>query len=295
MVEGLLVIEREIRSGDGDDLLAPVVLKPRNSTLRSPRPTISWSHVPSATEYEFRWSGRGTSGYNKSHLLAGEVTCTEEQDGISMCSLPWPQDRADLPPGEIFYLEIAARSGIADPWYLNKSVKFQTQRLAEAEDLERRLSDLSFNFQGAALDVARAGLLAERGLYSDAADLYRRALVEARLPESRVTLADLYFAMGLHLLAKSRYIEALAEAEPAVRAAATFGLGRTAYAADKYLEAAASFRQAHELYYPLGLVAESEAALQAEDKAMTKHNKKRKMPLYPTRPFDGALFGRYPR
>jgi hypothetical protein len=99
VVEGIMVIEREIRSGEGDDPLAPIVLAPRKSILRSPRPTVSWSGVPLATEYEVNWTGRGV-GYH-GVLQAGEVACPEVRENLSICSLPWPEDRANLAPGEI--------------------------------------------------------------------------------------------------------------------------------------------------------------------------------------------------
>ncbi len=267
VVEGLLVLEREMRSDDGDDPLAPVVLRPRNTVLRSPRPTASWSRVTSATDYEVRWNGRGASGHDV-RLQAGEVTCTEEPKGMVICSLRWPEDRPDLPPGEIFFLRIAARSGVAEPWHSNDPVQVRTQEIAEAVALERQLRDLeSIGLEGAALDAARAGLLAEKGLYADAVDLYRRALAAAPTAELRITLADLDFAMGLHFLAEPYYREAHTDGAPSIRAAAAFGLGRIAYARGTYWDAAASFREARELYSQLRLGEEEDAARQAAEKA----------------------------
>lgn len=270
VVEGLLVLEREMRGGDGDDPLAPVVLSPRNTVLRSPRPTVSWIRVPSVTEYEIRWSGRGSGGHDV-RLQAGEVSCAEDREGLSICSVPWPEDRPDLQPGELFFLRIAARSGIADPWHSNDPVEARTQKVAEEVALERQLHDLeSLGLQGAALDAARAGLLAEHGLYADAAELYRRALAAAPAPELRITLADLDAAMGLHFLAEPRYREALAEGTPSIRAAAAFGLGRIAYARGNYRDAAAFFRRARELYSQLGLGEEETAARQAAERAAAR-------------------------
>lgn len=270
VVEGLLVLERDLRSGDGGDPLAPVVLRPRNTVLRSPRPTVSWIRVPWATEYEIRWSGRGTRGYDV-RLLAGQAACAEEQEGMSLCSLRWPEERPDLAPGEIFLLTILARRRIADDWHSNGPVEARTQKVAESVALERRLRDLeSLGLEGAALDAARAGLLAERGLYGDAAELYRRALAAAPVPELRITVADLDLMMGLHFLAEPRYREALAADAPSARAAAAFGLGRIAYARASYPDAAAFFRQAGELYSQLGLGEEETAARQAAEKAAAR-------------------------
>lgn len=265
VVEEILVLERILRGPGGDDPLAPLVLRPRNTTLRSPRPTLQWLQMPSATDYEIRWTGRGAPSDQR--LRAGEVTC-EDRDGMSICSLPWPEERPDLPPGEILFLQIAARSGIADPWRMNDFVEVRTQKLTEAAALERDLSALeSLGLQGAALDAARAGLLAERGLWADAADLYRRTLAAAPAPELRITLADLELAMGLHVLAEARYRDQRAGDPPAVRAASAFGLGRIASARNEPQEAEALFHRACELYSSLGLEEEAASACLGETQA----------------------------
>ncbi len=271
VVEGLLVLEREPRFVDGDDPLAPLVLSPRHTILRSPRPRFSWRRVPTAAEYELRLEGPRIK--YRDRLKAGEVACSEVLEGISVCSLPWPEERPDLPPGSTFSLGIAARSGIADSWHIDDPVEITTQEVAQAAALERQLQELaSLGLEGAALDAAQAGLLAENGFYADAADLYRRALAAAPAPELRVTLADLDFVTGLHSLAETRYRAALAEDAPAIRAAAAFGLGRVAYARRKYPEAAASFRQARELYSQLRLGEETDAARQAAERASAARN-----------------------
>jgi len=270
VVEGLLVLEREIRSGNEDDPLAPVVLSPRNTVLRSPRPTVSWSRVPSATSYQVRWRGRGTSGQDI-EIRAADVTCTDELESMAVCSLLWSEDRPDLLPGETFFLRIAAQSGITATWRTNDPVEVRTQRIGEAAELGRQLLALEkLGFEWPALDVARAGLLAEKGLYADAVHLYRQALAAVPTPELRVTVADLYFAMGLHFLAEPHYRAALLDTSPAVRAAAAFGLGRIANSLGRYRDAAASFRQARELYTRLGLQEEEHAALKAAESAAAR-------------------------
>jgi hypothetical protein len=270
VVEGLLVLEREMRSGDNSDPLAPVVLRPRNTVLRSPRPRVTWTRVASATEYAVKWSGRGTNGLD-ARLLAGDVACAEDREGITLCSLPWPEDRPDLHPGEIFFLTIAARSGIAEPWHSNDPVEVRSQKTAEAAVLEHQLRALeSLGLQGAALEAARGGLLAEHGLYTDAAELYRQALTSESTPELRITVADLDVMMGLFFRAEPRYREALAEGAPSIRAAAAFGLGRVAYARSNYRDAATFFRQALELYSQLGLTEEENATRLAAEKAAAR-------------------------
>jgi len=268
VIDGLLVLEREIRAGDQDDPLAPVVLSPRNA-VRSPRPTVSWSRVPSATEYRMELSGRGV--HFDVLLKTGDVTCTPSPDGIDICSLPWPVDRPDLPPGEIFFLGIAARTGIAEPWHGMDPVEVRTPALADARTLESRLDRLeSVGLEGVVLETARAGLLAQAGLYADAAESYRRALVAAPSPEIHVTLADVYLVSELPSLAEPRYRQALADSSPPVRAAAAFGLGRVEYARGRYREAALQFQKARELYEGLDLGEEEAAARRAADKAVAR-------------------------
>jgi tetratricopeptide (TPR) repeat protein len=268
VVDGLLDIEHEIRAGDQDDPLAPIVLSPRNA-VRSPRPTVSWSRVPLATEYRMELSGRGV--HFDSLLNARDVTCAGSPDGIDICSLPWPVDRPDLPPGEIFFLAIAARDGIAEPWHATDPVEVRTPTLADARTLESRLDHLEgVGLEGAVLETARAGLLAQASLYADAAESYRRVLVAAPTPELHVTLADIYLVSGLPSLAEPRYREALAGSPPSVRAAAAFGLGRVEYARGRYREAVLQFQKARELYEGLDLGEEEAAARRAANKAIAR-------------------------
>jgi len=268
VVDGLLVLEHQIRAGDQDDPLAPIVLSPRNA-VRSPRPTVLWSRVPSATEYRMELNGRAI--HFDDLLKTGDVICTPSPDGIDICSLPWPVNRPDLPPGEILFLGIAARAGIAEPWHATDPVEVRTPTLADTRTLESRLDRLEgVGLEGAALEAARAGLLAQAGLYTDAAESYRRALAAAPSPELHVTLADVDLVSGLPTLAEPRYREALAGSSPPVRAAAAFGLGRVEYARGRYREAALHFQQARELYEGLDLGEEEAAARRAANKAVAR-------------------------
>jgi hypothetical protein len=269
VVHGLLVLDREMRGDDAGDPLAPLVVSPGNSVLRVPRPAVSWLRVPWAAEYQVEWSGRGTGAYT-TRMSASEVACATRSDGLDVCSLPWPADRADLAPGETFFLRVGARQGLVEPWHGNDPTEVRTQTVAGAGRLEKRLGDLALlGLVGAALDAARAGLLAGEGLYADAAEAYQRVLATAPSPEIRVTLADVELGMGLHRLAEPLYRQALGEGEPAVRAAAAFGLGRSLYARRRYQEAAVAFRQARELYAALKLD-EEKAAAEAAAKASAR-------------------------
>jgi hypothetical protein len=269
VVHDLLLLDREMRPVVIDDPLAPVVLTPRN-TQRSPRPTVSWLPLPSATEFNLEWTGpRGTS-YSR-RLDAATVSCAAEPGGLEVCSVPWPADRADLPPGEIFYLTVAAREGIVEPWHGAETVELSTPSLAETAKLEGSLQSLkSLGLTGALLATAEAGLFAEAGLYSEAAASYRKALEAAPAPELRVTLADLYLTIGLFRFAEPLYRGELTAEAPAVRAAALFGYGRLEYALNHFKEAAERFRQAGELYRGLNLSEEETAARKAVKRAIER-------------------------
>jgi hypothetical protein len=261
VVHGLMVLERDMREGDGDDPWAPLVLSPRNTVVQESRPAVSWLRVPQATEYQVEWNGTGASGFTK-RLDASAAACALRSDGLDVCSLPWPAERSGLPWGGTFFLKISARGGIVEPWHANDSVAVTT--LTAACKLEARLQHLSvLGLEGGALESARAGVLAREGLYGDAAEAYRRALSMAPSAELRVTLADVDLAMGLDRLALPLYRRALEADELAVRAAAAFGLGRLLYSRHHYQEAIAELSQARDLYAGLRLNEEEAAARRA--------------------------------
>lgn len=269
VVAGLLTLEREIRAGDQDDPLAPQLLSPRNTVLRSPRPGVLWLSVQGAAEYRVEWRGRSV-GYD-TLWSATEVVCVTEQNGLNICSLAWPVDRLDLPPDQVFFLRIAARNRIADPWHWTEPVEVHTQKISAAEALESRLGALeNLGFAGPALDVARANLLAQEGLYTDAAEIFRRSFATEPAQELGVTLGDVYLAMGLLQLAEPLYREAVTDGRPSVKAAAIFGLGRIAYARSQYQEAAMDFQQAQSLYAKQGLEEEGAAAHRAFERAVAR-------------------------
>jgi hypothetical protein len=274
VVAGLLTLERRIRAPDGDDPLAPLLLSPRNTVLRSARPFVSWLRLPAAVEYRVEWSGL-RAGYD-TRLVAGDVVCAADQDRGDVCSLPWPPDRPDLAPDETFFLRIAARGGIVvESWHWTDPVEVHTQRISAAATLEGRLRHLeSLGLEGPALDIARAGLLAQEELYADAAESYRRALTTSPTPELRVTLADVYLTMSLLQLAEPRYREAARDGGPSVQAAAAFGLGRIEYARGRYSEATMAFRQARELYAGQKLGEDETAARRAAITATASASKK---------------------
>ena len=253
--QGLWAFELEARGDDDGDPLAPVVLSPRNTAIRSPRPSIRWLQVPSAVEYRIEWTGRGADAFTLD-LDAQDVRCP-----LGICELPWRAERPDLPPGRSFFLSVAARDDIVGPWHELDSVEVRTLAAEVSEAVARRLRDLEvLGLEGGALEAARGAVLAQAGLYAEAAESCEQAIEIAPAASLKVTLADVRFAIGLHRLAHSLYREAQEDDDPAVRAAAAFGVGRIEYAQARYHEAALRFRQALDLYGEARLPEEETAA-----------------------------------
>jgi len=253
--QGLWAFELEARGGDDGDPLAPVVLSPRNTTIRSPRPSIRWLQVPSAVEYQIEWTGRGADAFTLD-LDARDVSCR-----LGICELPWPAERPDLPPGRSFFLSVAARDDILGTWHELDSVEVRTLAAGVSEAIAKRLRDLEdLGLEGGSLAAARGAVLTQAGLYGEAAESCEEAIAIAPAASLKVTLADVRFTTGLHRLAHSLYREALEDDDPGVRAAAAFGMGRIEYAQARYHEAALRFRQALDLYGESRLPEEKAAA-----------------------------------
>jgi len=265
VVSGLLGLEFEMR-GDDEDYLAPIVLSPRNTGLRTSRPAISWSRVPGALDYEIEWSGRGKDSFLL-RLDATNVSCGASWEGLEVCSIPWPADRPELTPDQTSFLKISARDRLTAPWHVSATVAVHALGAGEQRDLESRLQDLKCHgLEGTVLDAAKAGVLVQGGLLNDAVEIYRQ-IVDSSGPAIEVTLADLYFRMGLIRIAESHYAKVSNDGDPLIRAAAAFGVGRIEYSLKGYPRAAAHFREAEEIYRREGLVEEKAAALKAAAEA----------------------------
>ena len=262
-IRGFMVLQKEMRGEEDPDPLAPIVLSPRNTAIRSPRPSLRWLQVPSAAEYRIKWSGRGGNAFTR-QLDADDLACETDPAGHGICEMPWPEDRPDLPPSRTFFLSVAARGGVADPWHELDAVKVRTLAVEDAASLKQRLRSLEEVGLG---QVAQANALAESGLYEEALGIYQRAVEDTPAAVLRISLADLYLTIGLPRLADPLYRQVLEHRDPAIRAAAAFGLGRTEYARARYREAAAQFRQSGQLYKELRLREEKIAALQAGEQA----------------------------
>lgn len=272
---GLLpAFERELRGDDDSDPLIPVVLSPRETAIRSPRPILLWRRVPLAAQYRIKWSSRGADAFSI-QVGAEEVDCSVRADGLDVCTLPWPSDKPDLPPGRTFFLSLAARRDFTDDWHAAEgSVEVRTLTADEAALVETKLAGLErLGFEGAPREAALAGVLAESGLRAEAIESLRKAVELAPAAALRITLADLYLSTGLGRLARALYSQTLEDPDPAVRADAASGMGQVEYAQGRFHEAALRFRQAAELYGRRSAQSRSdalEAVRKAEARLRTK-------------------------
>ena len=117
----------------------------------------------------------------------------------------------------------------------------------EAAALERDRQALrDLGLRGVALQVAQAGLLSQRGLWSAAAEEYRTVARDRAFPEVEITLADLDLMQGLERFAEASYREVLEKQGSGLRAATLFGLGRVAVRREQFEEAEAWFRKSVE-------------------------------------------------
>jgi hypothetical protein len=262
-VEGALVLERNTRAPEDELFGAPTLLSPRNTSLLDARPEIVWTSVKGAIEYEIALEG---SKSFRVRLDASETRCDRSGDDwgeIRVCSLPWPDSIPDLPSEEIVFLSVGARHGLASP--LRKdSESSRIQRLTEerAEEVRSSLEKLrDLPLECEARQLLEADVYARAGVFSEAISGYRKALVHWDAPESRITLGDVYLAVGLLRSAAHCYRAAL-ESNPdsAVQAAAEFGLGKVEYARQYHEQAIPHFQRARNLYVLAGLEAEAKVA-----------------------------------
>ena len=274
-IEGALVLERNTRAPEDEDFGAPILLSPRNTSLLDARPEIVWTFVQGAIEYEIDWVG---SKSFRLRLDASETLCNRSGDDwgeTKVCSLPWPDSIPDLPSGETVFLSIGARHGLASP-LRKESESSRIQRLTEERTEEVRsslelLKDLPLETE--ARQLLEADVYARAGVLSEAIPVYRRMLVLRDSAESRITLGDACFAVGLLRLAARHYQgSADRSQETGIRAAAEFGLGRVEYAYHRYELAVEHFRRSKELYVSIGSNYESSSAEHAELEAKGRDN-----------------------
>ena len=104
---GAFVLEQETRGDESEGFAVPVVLSPRNTKIREARPTIQWTRVSEATDYEIEITGPRPV---RLRFDASEVNCTETWGEVTICSLPYPTQAADIPSGAFSF---SSPSGLA--------------------------------------------------------------------------------------------------------------------------------------------------------------------------------------
>jgi len=259
-IKNALVLEGDTRNGDDEDFGVPILLSPRNTAILEARPTILWTPVSEATDYEIDLTGPKPF---KIRLDASGVDCTATWGDATVCKLPYPDKEPDLPPGTISFLTIHARRGIAAP-LREEAQPGRLNRLPadKAEEIRlqlERLGNLPLDEQSRQL--LAADIYAQEGLFADAVTSYRRALATRDTPEVRVTLGDILLKIGL-LRPAARLYQGVLDGNPgtAVTAAAEFGIGSVEYVRRSFEHAECHFRKARDLYAALGLKEEAVAA-----------------------------------
>jgi tetratricopeptide (TPR) repeat protein len=176
-----------------------------------------------------------------------------------------------LQPNQRYFLTVSVRTGIAAPPRPSEAVALRT--LPEAE-LAAVQADADAIHTIEALDpltrqALLAGLYAEHGLHQAAIAAYEEALTVQPVPLLSVALGDLYLETELLRFAFHAYqaaLDALAAPEsddPAVRAAAEFGIGLVYYGRANYAAAVPHFETAIDLYTAIGAATELQAAQHA--------------------------------
>ncbi|HEV2855934.1 MAG TPA: tetratricopeptide repeat protein [Thermoanaerobaculia bacterium] len=259
--KGALLLELETRNVEVG--LGPILLSPRNTAVMDGNPRLVWTQVPDAVEYEIELRGTVATSIR---LAADDLHCGHGSGpwhDLDICSWTpsarWPA----LEPEKPVFLKFGSRQALTAA--LRQVREVYQIHLLPADDQRGVREDLrqiaSLPMDKASRLLLAAGAYARGGLYADAIATYDEALQAQEMSEARVTLGDLYLAIGLTALAGREYRQVLAGTpEPAAQAAAELGLGQVAYFRKLFGDARAHFERARELYAKLGLAAEAEDA-----------------------------------
>lgn len=265
-LQGAMVLESLPRGSEEETAGLPIVLSPRNTAVLEPRPSLVWTQVPGATSYTIEMRGEVAFALM---LDAAQVSCAMAAEEGAVCSIPYPDAAPDLPSGSTVFLRVGARRG-SEP-FRGEQEPLRIRRLSLERATEIAVRSLSFSrltLGETARSVLEASLHAEHESYTEAIRLYQRALAEREISEVRVSLGDAYLAVGLTSRARQNYERAMTGTpEPAVRAAALFGLGRAAYVRGGYRVALGHLQAARDLFRGLGLAEESSAAAEVAARA----------------------------
>lgn len=264
--QGSLDLEGEAREQESDYGNIPIILSPRNSALLTLQPTIRWVSVEDAIEYVLDLSGPGS--LEEITIAAEEIACTEEALAAPnlVCTLPWPV-AWPLAQDKRYFLMVSARTGIAADLRPSERSALRTLDAQTVAAMEEAVAEIqTFDLDSMTQTLLLAGLFAGQGveagdvrygLYAEAIPLYEAVVATHPAPILYVTLGDAYRAVELQRYAFFAYQAAIAQLnegvdDPAVRAAAAFGMGQVEYSRRQYELAEPHFVKAAELYTEIG-------------------------------------------
>jgi len=257
-VNGSAVIEGETRERESDYGQLPIIISPRNTALLDPKPLISWVEVSGSSEYVLSLSG--LAAFDDVVVDAESLTCGANAQTAPnrVCSLPWPAQWT-LEPDQRYFLTISARTGIAAPLRPSEASALRTLPADAAAQVQAEAATLqALKLDPVTQNYLLAGLYAEHGLFDAAITAYVDAEASQQAPVPAVALGDLYLQVKLQRFAFNAYQRALDELaaqdqdDPAVHAAAEFGISLVYYSRANYKEAEAHLVTAQGFYTQSG-------------------------------------------
>ena len=237
----------------------PLVLSPRNSTIRQPQPRVFWTAIPGAQEYEIHWEGLGAPAQT---VKAAEAGCGKGDglwQGLDICSAPFPADR-ELEEGATAFLRVGGKVSLLG--HIHREEKAISVRRLSARSAAALKAELEKVATAPADPLVRQLLeatpLSGRELWNEVLEHYELALSANEAPVLRVAAGDVLLAQESWDLAAAQYRLALQAArELEVEAAAARGLGQVEYVYGRFSEAADFFEKALRIFESRGLAAEA--------------------------------------
>lgn len=206
----LRVLQVNTRGSEEDDPRVPVLLAPRETAVRDPRPEIRWTRVPGATEYVVEllgpqpWTER---------LRADEVDCQilEHPPGrLEVCAAPWPESAPELTPGETVFLTVGARTGVVTPL---RSAEEHAAKLLSPEEASRVTAALAVlgeaGMPQAEASLRTATLLSGNELRDEATTVLRERLLSNPSAAAYLVLGGLELERDLPRAALRSFQEAI--------------------------------------------------------------------------------------
>jgi len=271
-IDSSVIVEGETRERESDYGQLPIILSPRNTSLLTLTPTLTWVDVSGALEYVLRLSG--LSSFDDVVIVAADLACVEDERTAPnrICTVAWPA-AWPIEPAQRYFFTVSARTGIASPLRESETSALRTLTAADAAQLQATVAEIeALDLDPVTRNLLLAGHYRAYGVLEQAIVAYVQAYALQPVSEVAVALGDLYLKVDLQRFALRAYqdtLDQLATAEkdnPAARAAAEFGIGLVYYSRANYAEAEPHFVEAVELYTQIGAESErnaAQAALQA--------------------------------